>query len=79
MHISHLKIHITCHTRNCHYDAQDSDDNDNTHGKNITKSYWKYQNHVVLDWKKNHARNLIKNAQKYTYQEKNWHTYFYQF
>jgi len=69
------KIHITCHTRNCHYDAQNSDDDHNTHGKNITKSHCKYQNHVALNWKKS-CKKLNKNAQKYTYQEKkNWHSY----
>ena len=53
----------------CHYDAQNSDDDHNTHGKNITKSYCKYQNHVALNWKKS-CKKLNKNAQKYTYQEK---------
>ena len=73
------KIHITCHTRNCHYDAQNSDDDHNTHGKNITKSYCKYQNYMALNWKKS-CKKLNKNAQKYTYQEENLaHIFFYQF
>jgi len=69
------KIHITCHTRNCHYDAQNSDNDHNTHSKISQNPIVRIK--TMWHWiGKNHARNLTKMHKNIHIKRKNWHTHF---
>ena len=83
-HFTHIlqpkKIHITRHTRICHYNAQNSGDDHNTYSKMSqdpivgVQTMWHWIGKEIMQ------ETQQKNAQKYTYQEKKLaHIFFINF